>query len=313
MGLDSVPAQSCARRATLIPHSKRSTDSTGFSGARRHPGATVTVAFTLLSAPETLRQNDRFFRLSVLTPPQPGAQPSFAPQQDLLVRVPEPSLQPVRSVQRPCDACRYAAAMAASPSRSTTSCARYRRRRKWELSACGSPSATRASQRVLAAGPPSGSRCPSAPPFRPPPVPLIQLGTAGVLAGVGSGCARAAHPLGWDAAQGGEDEEPARVDGAWRGGRGGLPAARSRRLRDRALWRGGGRSDRRRCKPPVSPRELCAAAYSVRTAVVRTAAARTAGGGKGSKQPARPREVEASLKIRRYGEGDESPSAKRSA
>ena len=103
------------------------------------------------------------------------------------------------------------------------------------------------------------------------------------------------------------------MDGAWRGGRGGLPAARSRRLRDRALWRGGGRSDRRRCKPPVSPRELCAAAYSVRTAVVRTAAARTAGGAKGSKQPARPREVEASLKIRRYGEGDESPSAKRSA
>jgi len=98
MGLDSVPAQSCARRATLIPHSKRSTDPTGFSGARRHPGATVTVAFTLLPAPETLRQNDRFFRLSVLTPPQPGAQPSFAPQQDLLVRVPEPACSTVRSV-----------------------------------------------------------------------------------------------------------------------------------------------------------------------------------------------------------------------
>ena len=98
MGLDSVPAQSCAGRATLIPHSKRSTDPTGFSGARRHPGATVTVAFTLLPAPETLRQNDRFFRLSVLTPPQPGAQPSFAPQQDLLVRVPEPACSTVRSV-----------------------------------------------------------------------------------------------------------------------------------------------------------------------------------------------------------------------
>ena len=66
-------------------------------------------------------------------------------------------------------------------------------------------------------------------------------------------------------------------------------------------------------KSPLSPRELCAASYSVRTAVVRATAARTAGGGKGSKQPARPREGEASLKIRRYGEGDESPSAKRSA
>ena len=78
------------------------------------------------------------------------------------------------------------------------------------------------------------------------------------------------------------------------------------------LWRGGGRPDRRRSEAPL-PRELCVAAYPVRTAVVRTTAARTAGGGKGSKQPARPREVEASLKIRRYGEGDESPSAKRSA